>query len=603
MRNVRIGHTTQASTWVIWGGILITLAFWPGFNDPFNAPKSWVLSIAGFWLFGWVIFQTRTQINNSAIKKATVITSIYLLALSFSYVHTDNKYLGFFGEYQRRTGFLSYFCLVFFFLAASHLYRLNNTYKLEVAVAATGFISSIYGLAQHFRIDFVHWNNPYNSVLSTLGNPDFAAAAMSIFLIVSFGIAIQKKYSSWFRIFAICNTGLIFMVINYSQARQGILTSCIGLILIIFIWLRQKKKSLAYLLGAISLTGGIFVVAGMLNHGPLMKYFYKVSVSYRGDYWRAGWRMFTHHPLFGVGLDRYGANFRQYRDATQSLRRGPELVSNAAHSVPIQLAATGGIFVLLGYLLFTAFVFWRGILTIKKTVGQEQILAMIFFAAWIAYQAQSLISIDNLGIAIWGYILGGVVVGNSIVTTQLQIEAWKEVRFQRLASGILALIFTIVCLFFLRAESSTYSLNKMSVPGNQADLAAYRSAVEKPLRGFLKEPTFVLGGAVRLANLGDFKVAESKIKDLLKTDPHNFEALNILANIYECQKNWELADTTRKEIALIDPFNQTNLLQQGRDEKNAGKIREAHKIVSMIKSFAPKTPEAKIAEQELGVVK
>ena len=144
---------------------------------------------------------------------------------------------------------------------------------------------------------------------------------------------------------------------------------------------------------------------GMLNQGPLKSFFYKASVTYRGDYWRAGVRMFKDHPWFGVGLDRYGAYFRHYRDATQALRRGPDIVSNAAHDVPIQLAATGGIFVLIAFLAITGFIAWRGVVALRNTAGVTQIVVASFFGAWVTYEAQSLISIDNVGIAIWGWLI------------------------------------------------------------------------------------------------------------------------------------------------------------------------------------------------------
>ena len=603
MGNIRIGNSGQASKVLIWGGSLVTLFFWAAFSDPFNAPKSWLLSISGFWLFGWVIFQISVQIKQFTLKLATIISAIYLLTLSVSYLHTDNKYIGFFGEYQRKTGFLSYFCLIIFFLVASYLFRLSNTPRLEIAMMGTGFLTGLYGLLQHFRHDFVRWNNPYNSVLGTLGNPDFAAAVMSIFLIISFGIAIQKKYLLWIRVFAIGNTFLLFIVINYSQVRQGILTAVIGILLITIVWIHQHTKPLAYLFVGLSVSGGIFALVGMLNKGPLVKYFYKVSVTYRGDYWRAGWRMFIHHPIFGVGLDRYGANFRQYRDATQSLRRGPDLVSNAAHSIPIQLAATGGIFVFLAYVSLVIFIFWRGIISIKVTTGDKQMLATIFLAAWIAYQAQSLISIDNLGIVIWGYILGGVVVGNSVITPAPEVRKRKEEILQPVVSGLLSLVLVIISSLFLSAESSSHSLNKLPIPRNQNDLATYERASQKPSEYFFKEPSFALANVERLAQIGNFAKAISEANRLLASDPHSFETLSVLASIYEYQKNWELAAKMRQEIVLIDPFNQKNLLQAGEDQKNIGNMAEAHKIVAMINSFAPNTPEAKMASKDFGASK
>ena len=131
----------SSQKWILWGGSLITLFFWIPLNDPFNAPKSWILSISGFWLLGSVFFQIKSQWEQKTLKWIIILTGGYLLALATAFIATDNKYIGFFGEYQRRTGFLSYFCLLIFFLASSFTFRLNLVSRLEITLLITGFLT------------------------------------------------------------------------------------------------------------------------------------------------------------------------------------------------------------------------------------------------------------------------------------------------------------------------------------------------------------------------------------------------------------------------------------------------------------------------------
>jgi len=586
--------------WLIWGGSLVSLFFWASLNDPFNAPKSWILSIAGFWLLPWVLFQIRTQIETIPLKWATIIAGSYILALTAALMATDNKLQGIFGDYQRRTGFLSYSCLLVFFLAASYLFRLTNIEIIEKTTVLLGFIIAAYGFLQHFKLDFIHWNNPYNSVLGTLGNPDFAAAVMGIFLILAFGAAIQRTHKTWFRICSSFTAVLLLIVILFSQVRQGLLTALMGITIILLVWVHQRKKYIAYTLTGVALVTGFFAVAGMLNKGPLLKYFYKKSVTYRGDYWRAGWQMFIHHPLFGVGLDRYGAYFRQYRDASQSLRRGPNLVSNAAHDIPIQLAATGGIFVILAYLIFSLFIISRGLITLKRTHGPRQVLAATIFAAWLAYFAQSLISIDNLGIAIWGYILGGAVVGISVGLQETKSTPRKILILQPVISIFAALLMILISAQFFESELAMNRLARTAPPQNQANIAEYKQAVEKPLSSFFKEPTMVNIAAGDLAQIGDIQGALVLAKENVKSSPRFFEAQELLARIYEYEKNWKLAIPVRLYLLKIDPFNQINILQLGEDYKNIGAKVEATALAARINSFAPQSPEAKQAQLDFG---
>jgi len=547
-------ESRQAVKWLVGGGSLVTLFFWTSLNDPFNAPKSWVLGVAGFWLLGWVFFQVRAALKERVLFWTTVLAGVYALTLFVAWLFTDNKYIGFFGDYQRRTGFLSYFCMIAFLVAGAYLIRIKRVIALQYAGVIVGTLAGLYGLIQHYNADFIKWNNPYNSVLSTLGNPDFAAAAMAIFLVLSFGVAIQVAQPLWFRVLGGANVVLLLAVIVFSQVRQGLLAGALGVAIVAIAWIWQRNRLAAWVLTGLSALAGAGALAGMLKIGPLTKYFYKVSVTYRGDYWRTAWQMFIHHPWFGVGLDRYGAYFRQYRDNTQSIRRGPNLVSNAAHDVPLQLGYTGGIFVLLAFLALTGFILWRGVVALRKNRGADQIVVAIVFGAWATYQAQSLISIDNLAIAIWGYILGGAVIGLSVIDGGVFKPA-KETIMQPVVSSILALFMLVIAIFFFKAESDMRTLSGVQIPKTQSDITTYDTFALKPLSYIFKEPNFEVTIAGDLAQTGKLPQAISQLQGVIQNDPHNYSAQDLLSRIYEFQKNYAAAIPIREAMVKEDPYD------------------------------------------------
>lgn len=573
---------------------------WFSANDPFNAPKSWVLSVAAFWLLGWLAFNFKFYTQNLVLKQATYISIFFLATLLLAFIATDNKFVGFFGLYGRKTGLLAYLSFLIFFLAATFLIRLDQIAKLERTVVFLGSVLGIYGFFQHYKIDFVKWNYIYNSVLGTLGNPDFAGAMMAILLVLNFGIAIQKTHQIWFRAVAAFNVLLLTVVIVFSQVRQGLLAAGVGTTFIALVWIYQRNKRAALALTAISVLSGLVVIAGLLKIGPLTRFFYKVSVTYRGDYWRAAVRMFIHHPFFGVGLDRYGAYFRQYRDATQSLRRGPLIVADAAHDVPLQLLATGGIFVLIAFLLLTFFTISRGVVALRNTQGSKQILVAVIFGAWITYQAQSLISIDNIGIAIWGYILGGALVGLSIAPTTGVAPVQIKSEAQPVVSIILASVLMVVSLLFFLSESAFHTLGSFVAPKSASLLKDYESVVNKPLSYLFKEPSFVLTSAQDYNTAGDSTKAISTLKGLIASDPRNSQAISALATIYTSEKNWGAAIALDSRLVALDPFNQINLLQLGRDLKSSGNRAVAKEVIPEINAFAPNSAEAKQAQTEFG---
>ena len=602
MERIKSYPGKAAMNWLIWGGVAVSAFFWTSLNDPFNAPKSWILSIAAFWLLGWLLFQIKEQSRSTTLRIATIFAGLFLLSMFAAFLATDNKFIGFFGAYQRRTGFLSYLGLTTFFLAAAYLIRLNKLQILERAAIVLALILGIYGFAQHFKIDFIKWNNPYNSVLDTLGNPDFAAACMALFLILNFGIAIQTAKATWVRALAGFNTILLFVVIIFSQVRQGLLVSALGIIIVLAVYLYQKNKYAGLTLSGLTVVAGVLSVLGMLNKGPLVHFFYKISVTFRGDYWRAGWNMFKHHVLFGVGLDRYGANFRQNRDIHQVLRRGPDVVSNAAHNVPLQLASTGGLFVIITYLLLTGFVLWRGVASLRKTTGTEQLLVAVVFSAWVGYEAQSFISIDNLGIAIWGYLLGGAVVGLSVSqqTEQDPARPSSTKTLISVLSGGLAVTALIIYVLFFKAESSLYSMHNLPAPANQQQKVAFEAAMSAPLSYGFKDPQFEFITALRLAQSGDFELAVQRLKNLTTSDPKNYDALNLLAGIYEFQHNWQAAIDLHQQMAKIDPLNSANFLGLGKDYKQVGNTALAKSMIPLINAIDPSSVQAKQALKDLG---
>ena len=616
-----ISPSRQAINWLLVGGSLVSTFLWATLEDPFNAPKSWILYCVGFWLAGWIGFNLRSRWSNAFDRRTFVIAGSFALTLIAAFLATDFKMQGLFGDYARRTGLLSYLSLILFFVVGSMLFSLANIALFDRVTLIVGFIIGFYGFIQHFKIDFIHWNNPYNSVLSTLGNPDFAAAVMAIFLVLAFGLAINGSKSSVVRIWAAVNVVILLVTILFSQVRQGLLAGAAGVAVVVITWVYQLQKKAAWGIAGVALIGGVLGLIAMLDKGPLKSFFYKASVTYRGDYWRAGFRMFKNHPWFGVGLDRYGAYFRQYRDVAQVLRRGPGIISNNAHDVPIQLAATGGIFVLIAFLVLTAFVAWRGIVALRSTTGINQIVVATFFGAWVTYEAQSFISIDNVGIAIWGWILGGIVVALSrpavidAVTAPVNAKinpANKAAKAKKagstksssslaqpMVSGLLFVLAFAICIPMYLSDASLKTARGYAAP-TSANLPAYLQIVRKPLSYGFQDVHVKESVAILLAQANQIAESKANLLAVYKDDARGYDALNTLALIDETNKSFVEAASYRQKMAALDPWNYQNLLQLGEDLKQAGDKAGAKAIIAKIDAFASKTPEAATAHTDFG---
>ena len=120
---------------------------------------------------------------------------------------------------------------------------------------SVGTISVFYAILQKSGHDFVKWNNPYNSIIGTLGNPNFAAAVMAVMGVLILATLLNSDFNLYLRIFGLGVAVLLLIVIYLSEARQGLLSYILGSGVFLIIYLFGKNKRI----GFASLSAGILI--------------------------------------------------------------------------------------------------------------------------------------------------------------------------------------------------------------------------------------------------------------------------------------------------------------------------------------------------------
>jgi O-antigen ligase len=604
-RQAKVNHS---NLWILTIGVaLATLYFNSNIQDPFNSPKLWLIILLSSWLFGHVIANLKSTIVVN--KSVLYAVSIFLVSGLISLLLTNPLYTGFFGETQRRNGFLSYLCLSIILVSAMQSIKFTFITRLSFAVIFVGSILSVYGLMQISGLDFVSWNNPYNAVISTVGNPNFAAAIMAIIATLNFGFALVPNFNLVQRLFHVVVFALSFLAIFRSDARQGLVSGAVGIGTIIIIHVHSKFRKVGWFFAFSAFLIGVLSILGMLQKGPLQSILYKDSVSVRGYYWRAGIEMFRDNFLFGIGQDRYGAFFKAYREPQYSLTYGFDITSSNAHNLPIQLFSTGGIFfggaylALMGIVLFSAY---RGI---KKAVGTNRLILSTLFAGWLVYQAQSFISIDNLGIAVWGWLLSGFIIGLStqITKNELAQSPIKQASrgsikvLQPVVSGFMSLCAVILVSFLYRGEEAAFQtrirFNPQDVANNNVILEFASKSLETPLI----EPAYKIASMNYLAASGFAEKALEELNKQLTYDPKNLDVLTPIAEINERLNRIPEAIVAREAIRTLDPWNSRNLLQLGREYQFIGDFNKMQEVREAILKFDSVSKESEAARSELVV--
>ena len=330
-----------------------------------------------------------------------------------------------FGTNGRNTGLITY--LAFSILFVVSMVASNSTFfnrflytSLFVGVASLG-----YGLIQAAGADPINWVNPYSPVFGFLGNPNFQSSLLGILGSIIFTHFLSGSIKTSLKIGYIAYLLVTIYVIKETESQQGFLVLIIGAGIALGVYVNQRSKFLGYSYLALALIGFVAVLIGTLNKGPLAWLLYKDSVTYRGDYWRAGWKMTVNNPIFGVGLDGYGDWYRRSRTIEATLRRGPETTSNAAHNVFLDISAYGGFPLALIYIALMALVIVSAVKVIKRSQRFNAGFVGLV-AGWVAFQAQSIISINQNGLALWGWVLSGLIIGYEINTRSADVVVEKK---------------------------------------------------------------------------------------------------------------------------------------------------------------------------------
>ena len=398
--------------WISIGAALVTLLVTANVSmDPVNVPK--LLLVSGLGISMWAIVIGFNIKMIWADNKPLFLATLAYLALGALTLFISNAPItqNFYGVQGRNTGFLAYLALTGIMLAASQLRTKKSFTQILYGLFAAGILNVIYCLIALSGNDFIPWNNIYNKILGTFGNPNFVSAFLGIFITALVAYLFKPGMNMSLRITGAVLAAVALYEVQASNAIQGLVVSAFGISLVGFYLIRSYFKknmfTIAYV-SAVAVVGAV-ALAGALQKGPLAQYIYKTSVSLRGEYWDAGITMAKTHPLTGVGLDTYGDWYRRARSASAMITPGPSTVTNAAHNVFIDVLASGGFIFFAAYLT----IFVIALISVLKVTLRNRSYDALFVAlatAWICYNVQALISINQIGLAIWGWLLSGTVI-------------------------------------------------------------------------------------------------------------------------------------------------------------------------------------------------
>jgi O-antigen ligase len=538
-----------------WGLIAATLLVTPWWSlDPINPIKMLVVVPVGFMCLA-LILTNRKSVNWNKYKIVLGLISAFvvwqLLVVLVSGGETNQQL---FGSNGRNTGFITYLAFSLFFIGSALASNSEFHGRFVVSTFVVGTASLIYGAIQAGGVDPISWVNPYSPVFGFLGNPNFQSSLLGVLGAIAFAQIFDKglkvQYKGLIGVYLL----MTLYIIKETASQQGFLVLALGIGVVTGIYCAQRSRALGISYALLSALGFFVVLFGTLNKGPLASLLYKDSVTYRGDYWQAGWKMTVDHPLFGVGMDSYGDWYRRSRTLAATLRRGPDTTSNAAHNVFLDISSYGGFPLLIIYVGLMVLVVVSALKVLKRSKGFNPVFAGLV-GGWVAFQAQSIISINQIGLAMWGWVLSGLIIGYEINTRNVVVAGDVSKKGRVVGKSAQTSAGSVVALFI------AFMLGVLAGMPPYVASARYKSALETSNPTIIQQAAYIWpidsSRMIQVAvTLNDNKLEAQGLQvalDATKRFPDNYSVWAVLDLMKSATA--EQKSQAQKEMKRLDPLN------------------------------------------------
>lgn len=300
-----------------------------------------------------------------------ISTVLILCSQVIAIIFTDYIHVGIWGSYWRGFGLLTCVHLyVFAFIVFQHIGKSSlKLKKYFYAIAAAGFISSLYGLIQVYGYDFLRWEdlalNIHNRASSTLGQPNYLASYLLLAAPITFYLLISSK-KNYQRLLFFVFLSFQFLALLYTNS----MAASLGFIAAIFIFgvgyfFNKNKRVLLAFLTAILLCLSFLVYANisgkrfsassslaLVNRFISLTDIYQGSMASRILYYQAAADIIKNKFWIGYGPDSQGYNFYKYYFPEYAIFEDVNRYPDRAHSEILDILITTGILGLAAWIFF-----------------------------------------------------------------------------------------------------------------------------------------------------------------------------------------------------------------------------------------------------------
>jgi putative inorganic carbon (HCO3(-)) transporter len=587
------------------------VSFWRGTFDVFNTVKATVFvlgavviglwSVRRVWLTGRVVYPATSIVGAVGLLVVGLVTATLTSATPWRSVV---------GLPGRHTGLAPYLAYALLFAATVRLYAQSSPAPVATAVLAAGAPVALYGLLQAGGLDPFAWQVVEGGppVFSTFGNANFFSAYLGAVVPLAVWAALSQTWGVQWRVLLGVLGIAAFAAAVASRSAQGPGAALVGAAFMAGVWActtppkRARRRLMAAGMALVALAAGALLAGG----GPAAAVRAEVvgSLATRVPKWQAALAMFRDRPFLGFGLDTYGDWFYAYRSPALAAMSGLGRSVDNPHNVLLHMLTGGGLLLAAGWVVFAGMTAYALVHGLRRLQGEDRLLLGGLGGAWLAYQVQSLVSIDVPPLAGLHFILAGAIVALGVAPPlrewALPLRARPPAATHRprcmvevpLATTALALAVGGLVWVITAPVRADQLAQSAAVAADSQDSAQAMALYDRAIAIAFWEPRYPAIKSAWLAQMG--RQSEALDAQLLaaRRDPRGLAHTLNVARLYAVMGNGERAAQWYDRALQIDPSTPVVLVEVGRFRLWEGDMTGAVEALERALAIDPTNAEA-----------
>jgi O-antigen ligase len=501
--------------------------------------------------------------------------ALLTVPLVLSWLVSDQKGFGLFGQYLRYQGLIPYLLVTALGLLLLDAFKKDAApIAAAVGVAASGVAA--YGLLQRFGADPLIWAS--TDMGSTLGNSNFTAQFLAISLPILLGLWHSTPRSRLLLKYALPAIAIAWLL---TRGEGGLIAGLVGIATFYAFLVTQKRMKILLFGGSALLVAfGVAAIIGSvtlpIGDGKL------ISLKDRGWHWQSSVSLFAEAPVFGHGPNGFALQAFQNRSKEEALTIPMSLYVDDVYSVPLSYGVSAGALGLSGFLLFIRWVVRRS----SEVAKRRAPMVAGWTAAVVAYLVQSLFSFDEPSsrVLLWVSLAG--LVGGLLPHDAEDAPKTSHRWMRRVASALAVVLVPLGVWQSSRLIGADHAAREGRVASEAFDFAAaadhYEAAVHLHGHYFyrLQEATALGRAGLSLGAAGEPLLESMRMRFATISDgpivTRRFQEAGLAAGFAIHDDAWgDLSAELYEEALGYDPWNVELSIGRARVLTTVGRYREA----------------------------